>query len=60
MIEFRDKSGNPVTINIKYVVAIYCDSEIILTTGDRIQIDMAYDQLKAIILSSTAMINKAS
>ncbi|WP_426473419.1 hypothetical protein [Chryseobacterium balustinum] len=55
MIEFRDINGNPITINIKYVVAIYCDSEVILSTGDRIKIDMAYDQLRAIINSALAM-----
>jgi len=55
MIEFRDVSGNPITINIKYVVAIYCDSEVILSTGDRIKIDMAYDQLRAIINSALSM-----
>jgi hypothetical protein len=55
MITFRDISGNDVTINIRYIVAIYCDSEIILSTGDRIKIDMAYDQLRAIINSALSM-----
>lgn len=55
MIEFRDINGNPITINIMYVVAIYCDSEVILSTGDRIKIDMAYDQLRAIINSALSM-----
>lgn len=49
MITFKDINGNEVTINIRYVVAIYCDSEVILSTGDRIKIDMPYDQLRATI-----------
>jgi len=56
MITFRDISGNEIKINIRYVVAIYCDSEILLSTGDRINIDMAYDQLRAIINSAISMI----
>ena len=60
MIEFVDISRNPVIIDIKHVVAIYCDSEIILTTGDRIKIDMAYERLKTIILNARSMINKLS
>lgn len=56
ILEFKDICSNPISINIKYIVAIYCDSEIILSTGDRIKIDMPFDQLKEIINSALRII----
>lgn len=53
LLQLKDISANPISINIKNIVLIFCDSEIILSTGDRIKIDMAYEELIKLIQQCT-------